>query len=465
MMPRRFYHDSPFLSIQVILVDRLVEQRLPTWSIAHQCDCDCDCGDCACLLHPCAPDPANFHFSVPLLYVLELTPRCNNKCLGCGNVFNPWVGQPTLDATGWRQVLDIITPSATHLKISGGEPTLHPEFAVIVRDIAARGVPFTLFTNGRWPDPQSLLSLFRAAPTCSGLLVSLHGATAEAHEAFSGVAGSFAQTVANIRQATAAGLPVAMSTVLTRHNHGQIDGMLALAQECGADHVVFNRYLGANRPAIEPTGSQLAEMVALIGQRQRQGAHVKLGNCVPQCFAPGNPSSGCLAGIAYCAIDPQGNLRPCAHDGLTCGNILQQPIEEIWNGPAMEAWRNYIPQDCRTCAALAACNTGCRATARLRGGHDPLMCVPLQDLPQPEVVKLEMYENARPLGQFALRVEPFGHVLVRGSQIVSLSPEDEHVLAACDGTTTLRQIEQRFGEEALQLVGILCQKGVIDLLY
>lgn len=437
---------------------------------------DCDCADCACTA--VSHTSAGEQLSQPLIYALELTPLCNSRCAGCFNAFIPWMNGAVrqgpdrltfLDSAGWKRVLDVIAPHATHLKLTGGEPTLHPQFHTILDDIARRGISFTLFTNGRWRDPQTLVKLLTQSassmPASSGLLISLHGVDAESHEAFSGIAGSFAETLANIRLATAAGLTVALSTVITRHNYTHIQDMIALGQALGVDHVVFNRYLGLPLPAIEPTAEQLAQAVLTVSELQQQGQPVRFGNCIPQCFIPGNTSTGCSAGIAYCAIDPLGNLRPCAHDGLICGNVLEHPLEEIWHGAAMQAWRNSVPEACQSCAALSQCRAGCLATARARGGQDPLMHIPLAAAPVVAPMRLRLYEKAIPVKRFTVYQEPWGLVAARGSQYVVAHSEVASVLAVCDGTTTLRQVSALLGKAALDFVGVLYQHGLVDLMW
>lgn len=42
-------------------------------------------------------------------------------------------------------------------------------------------------------------------------------------------------------------------------------------------------------------------------------------------------SAGCSAGEASLVIDPWGNVKPCLHVDLLCGNILQQDFEKIWS--------------------------------------------------------------------------------------------------------------------------------------
>ena len=49
---------------------------------------------------------------------------------------------------------------------------------------------------------------------------------------------------------------------------------------------------------------------------------------------------------------PWCNVRPCNHAPLVCGNLLEQSIEEIWHGEAMNRWRGMIVEQCWLCLEL-----------------------------------------------------------------------------------------------------------------
>ena len=401
--------------------------------------------------------------SAPILYSLELTPACNNRCLGCGNVFAHNRTPQPLSAAQWGKILADLKPYIHRLKLTGGEPTLHPEFGAIVATLRGLDIPFALFTNARWRDPAHLVTFLQAVPQCSGLLISLHGATAASHDAFTRVPGSFAETCANVRHVVTAGLNVTTSTVITSYNWYEVEDIVRLSQKLGANHAVFNRYLGKPLSQIEPSEDQLRQAVEAIDDLRRREDRVKFGNCIPQCFYPSS-STGCLAGVAYCTVDPWGNVRPCNHAPLICGNLLEQSIEEIWHGEAMNRWRGMIAEQCWPCLELPRCHGGCRAMAMIQGVEkDPLMREPIleKELELPE--ELTLYEGARPLGRYALRAEDFGYVLVRGNRIVPVTAAARPVLDACDGTMTLLQLRERFGQEALDFIGSLVKKGLIEL--
>ncbi len=406
--------------------------------------------------------------STPTLYSLELTPACNNRCPVCSNVFTR---QPAaLAAADWGRILDQIAPDVEVVKITGGEPTLHPEFNSIVRQLAEKDIPFALFTNGRWRDLEAIITLLKNTPQCTGLLISLHGPDVESHEGFTHTPRSFEEACANIRRATAAGLPVHTSTVITRHNWTRLGEVVALAQTLGARRAVFNRYLGPPLPTIEIEPWQLREAVRTIERlmaKHNNGSEspitVRYGNCIPQCFTPSS-STGCWAGVAYCTIDPWGNLRPCNHSPTIAGNVLTDSIETIWQGEQMNAWRALTPDGCLSCTAFETCRGGCRAMLEIEGSAtDPLMRVPLQQQIPPPPRHIDLYEKGFPTLQCTLRTESFGYALVRGHTILPIMPAAQPLLAALDGQHSLQKIERDFGQEGLDFVGTLYLQGLVSI--
>lgn len=319
-------------------------------------------GDCAC-----HADVLNLQWSEDRLafVFLELTPACNNRCVGCCNVFATSRAPAPLSAQEWKELIARLSAHVSWFKISGGEPTLHPDFTEIVSFIHALGFSFRLLTNGRWPEYERVLDVLRPMASAVALLVSLHGPDASSHEAFSGVPGSFSEAVANIRRATKVALQVSTSTVLTCHNWNRVEEMVSFARSLGADHVVFNRYIGRPLPALEATPSQVGQAVQHVEALIAAGKPVRWGTPVPAC-ALSRDTGGCLAGEAFATVDPWGNLRPCNHAPYVVGSLLDRSFEEVWQSKEMEVWRAMIPQECAGCAMVERCHGGCRAEALLR---------------------------------------------------------------------------------------------------
>ena len=62
-----------------------------------------------------------------------------------------------------------------------------------------------------------------------------------------------------------------------------------------------------------------------------------------------------------------------------------------------------------------------------------------------------------------MRPDPLGYVLVHGNRVTPVGHQAKPILDALDGRSTLRQIEERFGQKALDFVGSLYQKGFVEL--
>lgn len=403
-----------------------------------------------------------FVLSAPIHYVLELTPNCNNGCIGCGNVF-PDRGIPFLSADQWQDVLIRLAPHAANLRLSGGEPTLHPEFETIIKAICEINVSVALFTNARWINPDRIISLLDDIPQNKGLLISLHGANPEVHEAFTCVKDSFTETVQNIKQAVNANINVATSTIITNKNYSQISDIIAFTAELGVERAFFARYLPVENNSVTPTADQLREAIKTIEIQRKDDARAEFSVCIPRCFTSSS-SEGCFAGVTYCVIDPWGNVRPCTHTSLICGNLLKQSIQEIWHSPEMQRWRDMIPAQCHSCLEFSKCHGGCRAAAMIEGlEKDPLMCEPILEKPQEPSQELVLYEEACPTGHFTIRSESFGYVLIRGNRVTPVAHQAKPILDALNGSLTLGQIKENFGQEALDFIGSLYQKGFVEL--
>jgi len=400
--------------------------------------------------------------SWPAIYSLELTPACNNRCPGCSNVYRAARRPAATDAATWERWLAEFGPEAVQMRLTGGEPTLHPEFLRILTAATSYDAWVSVFTNGRWREPVQLVRQLAGWPRLSGLLISLHGACAESHEAFSRVAGSFAETTANIRFAVAHGVPVALSTILTRQSCPEVEAVVALGHDLGVQHIAFNRYLSAPDPRIEPTLDQFRAAMRAIEAFAAAGEPVKYGIGLPQCFCD-NSSEGCLAGVAYVAVDPWGHVHPCAHSPAMIGSLHERSLVELWHSPRMDVWRGLMPAECTGCTAYARCHGGCRAVQEVRpDGRDPLRRTPLAQY-RPPAAPCPLPASAYPTADVRLRPEAFGYVALGRGQFLPVHAAARPVIEACDGRQTFAQLAAMFGQAGLELLGELWQAGMLSI--
>jgi radical SAM protein with 4Fe4S-binding SPASM domain len=400
--------------------------------------------------------------STALSYGIELTYECNNACSDCANIWEP---QRNKRLQEWKILFDKIAPPenrnkyAELIRITGGEPTLHPEFCEIIEYLDTFGVCHAIFTNGRWTKPDAIIDTFRRCDNFIGLLVSLQGSTAFVHHAFTGSEErGFEETCVSIQRAADAGLEVFTNTVLTKYSCEQIEEIIELSRKLGAEYAVFNRYLGKANP-IEPAEEQLRQAIRLIEQLQSEGVSCRIGNCVPPCFTE-NSSSGANAGIEHCVISPEGLVRPDNLTSFTFGNLFEQSIEEIWRSDKAQWYRSQIPEKCLKCVELPRCRGGARSVAIEHGLEgDRLMKEPIRES-QPET--LEFDPEWKPIPYFMIREESFGYLLYRYDWSVPVTNDAKPLLDALSGENTLAELHNQFGDAGLELIGHLYKEGCIE---
>jgi len=401
--------------------------------------------------------------SVPYIYTLEITAACNANCVGCGNVFPH--DDSHLTPEQCHVVLRNISPYAEMFRITGGEPTLTPVFAEIMQAIDALEKPIVVFTNGFWEKPRALMGILQGCQHLDGILVSLHGYSASSCKAFTG-GDHFSDVLLNIRLATEAGITVNTNTILTQENVDHIPEIVELATQAGAEVVAFSRYYGVPIPGLtDLSDEQFRLAVRQVARLRAAGRAVKFNNNIPLCLG-GELTQACPAGDTHCTISPEGKVRVCNHSPYELGNILTTPIERIWQSAPVQRWREQIPAMCGECVAFDLCRGGCRANAQANGRTvDPSARGPYRAMPElPPPIQHLLHGASVPRPRFSLHSEHFGYVLINRSQILKITHDAKPLIdTLMSGNTSLSKIADRFGQEALNFIGLLYDRRMIEL--
>ena len=172
--------------------------------------------------------------------IMNITYKCANRCVFCAT------GDRISAALSWEKVAAILQQHRDEgtelLDIDGGEPTLHPRLVDAIglaRQLGYRSINVT--TNGRMlrerPFAKSLLD-----SGVTHLLISLHGATAEVHDAATDTPGSFEQTIAGIDNVMAlrpAQVETGMNVTIVRCNVDHLMPLTELAVAKGFSKINF----------------------------------------------------------------------------------------------------------------------------------------------------------------------------------------------------------------------------------
>jgi len=273
------------------------------------------------------------HYEQPAPYAvqLEAVEGCNLACSFCGiNGIREKQGGPykrmtletaeriavALNAEGWNPRIEF----AMH-----GEPTMHDDLAALLR-------------------------VFRSVNKAWQLMVTTNGA------------GLFKQPgpIANIKALFDAGLNVLavddyqyvqISTKLRAAINAEALGVPIHEYPSEADYSPHNRYTKATRFVVFIQDISLAST----------GTHSSLNNHAGAAAPPNESAQGkrCAKPFRELSFRWDGNVALCCNDwrGLyKCGNINDTALENIWNGPAMQAARRYLYAGERTFGPCKGCD-------------------------------------------------------------------------------------------------------------
>jgi len=373
---------------------------------------------------------------------LEITNGCNLQCRHCYVACGPAPsdnGPPAqpddrspLPTARWLDLLEEARALGFEsLVLTGGEPTLHPDLALLLRKAhRLRFRPIELLSNLLRLD-DALIALLRRIG--ARVQTSVYADHAEAHDAVTGLAGSFARTIGGIERLLAAGVQTRVNVVSIDHNPAASRRIQAFLTGLGVgpDDVTLGRPVPIGRAA------------DLVENLRRS---VRARTFGPLCVRQGKLLvNSCLAGKA--AIDTGGDVYACLLERAPLGNVAGAPLRAVIDSPAMQQlWQirlENIP-GCSQCEFRYAC-ADCRGFAHALSGNllgrDP--SCPYNPLTgQWHYEGLEMNEKPRRKDGFIVE-EMDGDLLLANfqqSQMHVLNPIAAVIWDMCDGLQTVEAI-------------------------
>lgn len=201
------------------------------------------------------------HIAPGVKLIFELTNLCNFSCLHC--IRDEAGPKHYLPLTLIAQVLQDVRPyhNITFVALTGGEPTLHPQFADIVQLVMSHGYPLGFVTNG-WNFQQLWNVLQRYTDLLGPVTLGLDGASEATHDALRRRPGSFRRLMQAISMCTFQGIPVHLNMVVTRANRTELEAMAMLASRLGCAALGYGH--------CQPTPDAIAAGLVLNAQERRR---------------------------------------------------------------------------------------------------------------------------------------------------------------------------------------------------
>jgi len=330
----------------------------------------------------------------PLLVIWEMTQACDLKCMHCRASAQPQRHPRELSAAEAFSLVDQVADMRVPMFVlTGGDPLKRSDLHAIIQYARRRSVKTSLT-----PSATPLLTreaVFELKE--SGLMrlaLSLDGSTAQLHDGFRGVAGSWRRTLDAIEWSHEAKLPVQVGTTVTRHNIHDLDNLVELLSSVKV--VLWSVFFlvptgrGQTSDLLSPEEHE-AVFAKLYAASKRVRFHIKTTEgqhyrrYVLQQRAQAAPSSALIAdliarapsgvndGKGFVFISHTGEVYPSGFLPISAGNIRRDPLADIYRTcPLFLSLRDIsqLKGKCGRCEFQDVCG-GSRARAFALTG-DPL---------------------------------------------------------------------------------------------
>jgi len=341
--------------------------------------------------------PSDVKSNKPIV-VWNMTKKCNLNCLHCYATAMVESKNKKLSTEEGMHFLDDLADYGVPVVIfSGGEPFLRPDLFELAQYASSIGLRPVISTNGTLIDKKKAEAAKYAGVKYVG--VSLDGLE-YTNDKFRGAQGAFENAVNGMRNSLEAGIKTGLRFTITRHNHGDLPGVLLKLKEIGVNRccVYHLDYCGRGKDISKQDLSREASRTAintyfeltrnhhasgynvetlLVGNYCDAGfIYLKLLNEDPKraklAYDLLKQNGGDGTGETIAAVDPFGFVHANQFwQDYSFGNIRERSFGEIWedtSDPIMFGLKNkekYITGRCApdNCRFFEICKGGSRVRA------------------------------------------------------------------------------------------------------
>lgn len=337
----------------------------------------------------------------PFLVIWEATQACDLACVHCRACAQPRRDPLELSTDEAKKMIDDIAALQVPLfVISGGDPLKRPDVYELVQHAAELGLRPSMTPSATPLLTRDAVAKLKACGLAR-LAISLDGPTADIHDSFRRVQGSFARTMDAVGWAREVGLSVQINTTITRHNSAHIDDILRLLETLdislwsvfflvptgrGSDldlmsadefEQVFARLHEASQRGLFDIKTTEAQHYRRYVLQRRTAARKRIARRhnsqlaeVPQ-DGIGRAPRGINDGKGFAFISHTGEVFPSGFLPIAAGNVRSQSLAAIYrNSPLFRSLRDTdkLEGKCGRCEFKQICG-GSRARAYALTGN------------------------------------------------------------------------------------------------
>lgn len=323
------------------------------------------------------PLTKNFYLNTPPLVWLELTRRCNLNCPHC-YINGGKARDNEMSTSEFIELIDDLAAMGTWaIAVTGGEPTMHPDFSTIVKHIRKKGMLVGIASNGMFLSEKLLEELPKDGVIISISLDNLHFPNNKWEKEFRSVEDA-------IKRSHEAGFRTNIMTNTNSLNSHYFADLIKWAKDnrVSVRSVPFSPLgRGKDHPELENKVNDVmkAANAWLEECLWEHEYHKEVGLCVGAIFNYGLSlaymTNRCSSGRYLCYICADGTVYPCTmcagEQIFSPGSIRNMPIVDLWRGNweiRSLNWDNF-EQTCNSCIVNQPgiyCSGRCPATSYAR---------------------------------------------------------------------------------------------------
>ena len=306
---------------------------------------------------------------------LELTLRCNERCIHCGSRCGEHDAVPELSLDQYRKILDDLKrdfgTKQIELDITGGEPLLRRDFYDIMSYAHALGFRWGMTSNATLIDAQAARRLYECG--MKTISVSIDGLEST-HDILRGMSGAYSRAMKGIQALISQGgfQHIQITTVVNHRNISELPEMFELLREVDIDswRVINIEPIGRalDTPELMLSDDEYRRMFDFIREKRMEGYPLTYG-CSHFLGAEYERQVRdwyflCNAGIYTASIASNGDILACLdierRPELVQGNILRDSLKDVWEGE-FKIFRSDLSdlnEICRDCDQCGFCHGG-----------------------------------------------------------------------------------------------------------
>jgi len=330
-----------------------------------------------------ASEPRKYRFDSPLRVYWEVTRACDLACRHCRAEAVARRHPGELDTGEALRVLRDLTSGEKppHLVLTGGDPFKRPDLFQLIEAARTLGLGVSVSPSATPLVTPDIIRRLKDAGV-EAISLSLDGSTAERHDAFRGVEGTFQRTLDAAAMAAAVDLPFQINTLVSRQTLPDLPAIYELARGLSASRwsLFFLIQVGRGTVLEQISAEQCEGIMTWLAGLPRGRPHVTTTEAphyrrvvAEVAGMRGGHGAGIRDGNGIMFISHTGDVYPSGFLPIAVGNVRSEsPLTIYRDAELLQQLRDPDRFDglCGECAFRWECG-GSRARAYAASG-DPL---------------------------------------------------------------------------------------------